>query len=492
MATPKTALVVGFLIFLAMLSVSHFPVKTVASPSNASVSLEPRLYTRLNKDAYLKGAGFAAGTYYVWMSKPNQNSTYAGTSFQTSADGSIPSETKISLGVEYPLGTYKVSISSSSSSDTSIAQCHFGLWGTDKSVYQRTETVSILGGGIWPGGSVNILVRNPLGIFVFNATVAADVNGTFSSKWRLPSNAATGSDDIFIDGPGIFDDSKQDFFSRTGFAVTTATLSISVHTKPQSTYQRTDSATMDFFVWYPDQSPVSSLGGDGMPATLMNGPIVVTRVPLTLADSVNGVWRCSWQIPVNATLGSEYRFELNAQDFDDGFKNVGGSEKLSSDVFKIVPATLKINTQINQSAYQVLFDSIKIKSSITYPSGATLSHGKVTLRVVHGQLNDTIPMTYENSTGFWYATRPLTLLELSQIGTWMLTISANDGIGNVGVATLEVSVQPWLTIVVIVFLIVVIFFLVRGVQWFRRKHWKKLLSILRNLPIPFRKPQTDY
>jgi hypothetical protein len=492
MATSKITFVAALLIFLATFSAGHLLGGTVASPANPSVGLEQYLYTRLNKDAYLKGAGFAAGTYYVWMRPPNQNSTrYFGTAFQTSADGSIPSGTKISLSVEYPLGTYKVSISTSSSLDNSITQCHFGLWGTDKSVYQRTETVSILGGGIWPGGSVNILVRNPLGVLPFNATVAADMNGTFTSKWRIPSNAAIGSDDIFVDGPGIFDDSKQDFFSRTSFTVTAATLSISVYAKPQSIYQRTDSATMDFLVRYPDSSPVTSIGGEGNPATLMNGPIVVTRIAPILTDSVNGVWRAAWEIPVNATLGSEYRFELNPQAFDDGFKNVGRSDQITSDAFQIVPAALVVQIHTNQSAYQVAFDSIKVRSLITYPSGTALSKGKVSLRIIHAALNESVPMTYDNSTGFWYATRPLTLLELSQIGTWTLMIEADDGIGNTGVASQKVDVQPWLMVVTIVSLIVIIFILVRGIQWFRRKHLRKLLSSAKNLPIPFRKPQTE-
>jgi hypothetical protein len=491
MAISKITLVAGFLIFLATFSLGYFPIGTVASPASPSVSMEQHLYTRLNKDAYLKGTGFASGTYYVWTGWPNQNSTrYSGIAFQTSADGSIPSETKISIGVEYPLGTYKVSISTSSTLDTSIAQCHFGLWGTDKSVYQRTETVSILGGGVWPGGSLNILVRNALGVFPFNATVAADMNGTFLAKWRIPNNAATGSDDIFVDGLGIFDDSKQDFFSRTSFTVTAATLLISLRSQPQSVYQRTNSATIDFLVTYPDNSPVTSFGGEGKPATLMNGPIVVTRITPVLTDSVNGVWRAAWEIPVNASLGSEYRFELTPQSFDDGFKNIGGSDRITSDTFQIVPAVLEINIQTNQSAYQVAFDSIKVRSLITYPSGTVLRSGKVSLRIIHGTLNMTVAMKYDNLTGFWYATRPLTLLELSQIGTWRLTIEANDGIGNAGVASQEVSVQPWFMVLAVICLIVVIFILVRGLQWFGRKRWRRILSGAKNLPIPFRKPET--
>ena len=492
MAASKTALIAGFLLLLAISS-AGCSAATFAAPANPTISTEQPLYTRSNKEAYLKGTRFAAGTYYVWMNRPDQNSTrYTGISFQTAADGSVPSETKIPLGVDYPLGTYRVSISGAMSSDSSLAQCHFGLWGTDKSVYQRTETVGIHGGGIWPGSSVKLIVRNPLGTFVFNSTVAADMNGTFLTKWRVPNSAATESYGIFLDGTGTFDDSSQEYFHKTGFTVTPATLLISIYAKPQAAYQRTESATMDFLVRYPDMSPVISIGGDGVPAILMNGPIVVTRIAPTLVDSVNGVWRAAWKIPVNASLGSDYRFELNAQTFDDGFKNIGGSDKLTSDAFNIIPATLTIAIHTNQSSYQVVFDSIKIRSLITYPSGESLTKGQVSLRLVHNTLNETVPMTYSNATGFWYATRSLSLLELSQIGTWTLSIMAYDGLGNSGAASLEVNVQPWFFVLAIACLIAVAFFLVRGLQWFRRKYWKKFLSGTRSLHTPFRKPETSY
>jgi hypothetical protein len=207
---------------------------------------------------------------------------------------------------------------------------------------------------------------------------------------------------------------------------------------------------------------------------------------------MNGIWRAAWQIPVNATLGSEYRFELNAQDFDDGFRNIGEVSKLTSEAFKIAQAKLVITPQTNQTTYQVGFDSVKIRCLVTYPSGSVLGNGKVSLRMTHGQLNDTIRMTYDNSTGSWYAYYPLTLFKLPQIGSWTLTIEAADDLGNSGIARVEISVQPWFVILGIACLIVVIFLVMRGIQWFRRKHWKKVIAGLKNVTIPFRKPEPAY
>ena len=167
MRITRTTYIVG-LIFLTVLACGQFTAVTVAFPANPKISSEQPLYTRLNKEVYLKGTEFPKGTYYVWMSKPDQSSTYhTGITIQVASDVSIPSETKIPISSDYPFGTYRVSISASASFDTSIAYCHFGLWGTDRSVYQRTETVRILGGGLWPGSSVQVTVRNPLGSFVF-------------------------------------------------------------------------------------------------------------------------------------------------------------------------------------------------------------------------------------------------------------------------------------------------------------------------------------
>ena len=485
MTISKTTFTAALLLLLVV--ASAFGAITVsASPI---IGMEQPLYTRTNKEAYLKGSGLSTGTYFIWMSRPDQNSTgFTGVSFQSAADGSIPSETKISIGPEYPLGTYKVSISKSQTADGSLAQCHFGLWGTEKSVYQRTDTVGISGGGIWPGSSLNLIVRNPVGSFVFNSTIASNVNGTFSARWKVSNNAPSGSYDIFVDGTGTFDNSEQEYFHKKSLTVTPANLNISVHANPEPTYQRTDSAIMDILVKYPDGSPMLSMAEGIMPVVLVKGSIVVKRLTPVLTDDANGVWRTAWNVPVNATPGSEYRFEINPQEFDDGFKNVGSSEPIVSNTFKIVAAQLAVSVETNQSDYQVAFQSIGVRSLITYPSGAFLTNGTAYLQIIHGQVNQTIPMIYDNSTGFWYATRSLSVLDISQIGTWKLIIQAEDGIGNNGMGALEVGVQPWFMVLTIVGLIILLFFLVRGIQWFRRRYGRNLRGIS-NIRTPFKKTE---
>jgi len=493
MTRPEATSVACLLVFVLLFSLSYSTIPVLAAPIRPTVSMEQPLYTRWNREAYLEGSGFGAGTYYLWMRPPDKNSTsYLGISFQPAADGSVPSGTKIPIGVEYPLGTYRVSVSTSSTSDTSLVQCHFGLWGTEKSVYQRTEMVRIVGGGTWPGSGVKLIVRSPLGSFVFNSTVAADMNGTFLSEYRIPNSAVTESYDIFVDGTGTYDDAKQDYFHKTGFTVIAATLSISVYAKPQKTYQRTESAIIDFLVRYPDNSPVASIREGTAPVILMDGPIVVAQIAPTLIDSVNGVWRASWEAPRNATLGVEYRFEMAGQAFDDGFRNLGGSDRIITNLFEIVPASLTIKAETNRSTYQVAFDSIRIKALVTYPNGKALSDGKVSVRMIHGLMNETIQMTYDSPTASWHAIRPLSLLELSQIGTWVLVIEATDDLGNGGAESLEVDVQPWFMVLAIAGLVVIIFVVTRGLQWFRRKHLKKLRGWAKNLRIPFRKPQSTY
>jgi hypothetical protein len=100
-------------------------------------------------------------------------------------------------------------------------------------------------------------------------------------------------------------------------------------------------------------------------------------------------------------------------------------------------------------------------------------------------------MIYDNSTGFWYAARSLSVLDISQIGTWKLIIQAEDGIGNNGMGALEVGVQPWFMVLTIVGLIILLFFLVRGIQWFRRRYGRNLRGIS-NIRIPFKKTEPTY
>ena len=56
--------------------------------------------------------------------------------------------------------------------------------------------------------------------------------------------------------------------------------------------------------------------------------------------------------------------------------------------------------------------------------------------------------------------------------------------------TLEVGVQPWFMVLTIVGLIILLFFLVRGIQWFRRRYGRNLRSI-RNIRTSFKKTEPN-
>jgi len=452
-------------------------------PARAAVSLstDQPLYTIRDKQVNLVGSGLAASqTYYVWLESPNNNRTrYTGISFQPVSGGLLPPDISYALQPNVTLGTYLVSLSTSSSVDNSQATAHFGVWGSVEPVYERTESVNIMGGGIFPGTGLRLTIRDPAGNIVHQGTLASTTEGDFNQTWRIPQNAITDVFTAFIDGTGVFDNPQEDYVSQAKFTVTSAVLSMNIVGEPNSTYERTRIVAVSLTIQYPDGSPVVTSKSGTQPVILLQDQATVAFPNLTVANAANGVWIAETKLPPNATPSAKYRFQIPAMSFDDGYGNKGGAADSYSSFFTVTNASLSITSQLNGTNIQIPFGQVSIISKVAYPDGTTLTTGTVAVVVSTGSSVSNLQSVYDPTIGQWRASYSSTLFDLTRIGTWKLKVTASDALGNSGSATYEVTAQPYLFIVLVALVVSVLLVVRWSVSRYGRRIYFRVRKILR-------------
>ena len=464
------------LLALAIILLS-FPLPAKAAPS---LSTDNFLYTIRDKQVTLAGSGLSPGQqYYVWVRGPTANKTgYTGVSFTPVSGGLIPPEVTYPLAANASLGTYLITLSTSSTVDNAQATAHFGVWGSAAPVYQRTQSVNILGGGIFPGTSLSLTIQDPAGNIV-HAILASTTDGDFNHTWRIPPNAITDVFTAVVYGTGTFDNPQQDFSSTAKFTVTPAVLSATIVAQPNATYERTQVANVSMALRYPDGSPVVSSNPTSVPVILMRDQTTLGPANMTLVDPANGIWTAGVKLFANATPSEKYRFEMPATAFDDGFGNKGAAVDTYSGYFAVTNASLVITSQVNGTHIQIPFGQVSILSKVTYPDGSPLTAGSVNVLVSTGSSVTPLMSTYDPTVGEWRASYSSTLFDLIRGGTWTLKVSAEDTLGNSGKATYEVVAQPYLFISLIVGVVAVLFVARWSVSRYGRKVYFRLRRILR-------------
>jgi hypothetical protein len=454
------------------------PLPARAAPT---LSTDQPLYTIRDKQVTLSGSGLSASQkYYVWVSSPEDNHTvYTGLSFLPVSGGLVPPAITYPLFTNSSLGTYLVSLSTSSSTDNAQATAHFGVWGSTEPVYQRTQSVGILGGGIFPGTGLRLTIRDPAGNIVQQATLVSTTEGGFNHTWRIPQDAITDVFTAFVDGTGVFDNPQQDFVSEAKFTVTQAVLSVRIANQPNATYERTQNAGISVVLQYPDGSPVTSSKGGTQPVLLLQNQATVAFPNLTIVDPANGVWMAQTKIQANATPGTMYRFEMPTMSFDDGFGNRGGPAGIYSTFFSVTNATLLITSQLNGTNIQIPFGQVSIISKVTYPDGEPLTSGSVGVVVSTGSSTSQLQSTYDPTIGEWRASYSSTLFDLVRIGTWTLRVTASDTLGNSGRATYDVTAQPYLFIITLAIVVSVLLVARWSVTRYGRRVYFRIRKILR-------------
>ena len=461
-------------------------ITTLPSPTHAAPSLrtDQPLYTTRDTQATLVGSGLSQGfTYYVWVKRPADNRTlFTGTSFSPVSGGLVPPSIVLPLSANSSLGTYSVSLSTSAIVDNSQAAAHYGVWGTLQPLYQRTQSVQIMGGGLFPGTSLRLTIRDPAGNYIHQTTLASTSGGDFNHTWRVTEDAITDAYAIFIDGTGTYDNAQQDYVSEYKFTVTQAVLTTKIVQQPNPAYQRTETAAISLALQYPDGSPVLKSKPNVRTVLLLQDQVTVANASVSLVDAVNGIWGASAKILVNATPSGKYRFELPAMSFDDGFGNKGGLGNIFSQYFQVTNASLIIQSEVNGTLIQIPFGQVSIISKVTYPDGTQLTNGTVRLVVSTGSAVSELKSAYDPTIQAWRASYSSTFSDLWHVGKWTLKVSAADTLGNSGTATYDVAAQPYLFIVMLALIITVVLF----ARWILTRYGRRVYFRARKIIQRFR------
>ncbi|MGA8905489.1 MAG: hypothetical protein WB661_10840 [Candidatus Bathyarchaeia archaeon] len=432
-------------------------ISLLPTPAHAAASLrtDQPLYTTRDKQATLLGSGLSQGvTYYIWTMSPADNRTrFTGTSFSPVSGGMVPPGIALPLSANASLGTYSVSLSNSAIVDASQATAHYGVWGPLRPLYQRTQSVQIVGGGLFPGTSLRLTIRDPAGNYIHQATLASTANGDFNHTWRVAADAITDVYTVFVDGTGTYDNAQQDYVSESKCTVTQAVLTPKILQQPKQVYQRTEQAAFSLALQYPDGSPVLKSKPGVQTVLLLQEQVTVAYASVSLVDSVNGIWMASARILANGTSAGKYRFELPAMSFDDGSGNKGGLTDTFSDSFQVRNASLVIRSEVNGTQIQIPFGQVSIISKVTYPDGTLLTNGTVRLVVSTGSTVSELDSVYDPTIQAWRASYPSSFSDLWRVGTWTFRVNAADTFGNSGTATYDVAAQPYLFIAIVAVLV---------------------------------------
>ena len=467
------------LLLVAVALVARFHIFAMAQPAPYVLAEKP-LYTLRDKQVLLQGGGYSpAKPYHVWFQTPVENSTrYTGVSFVTTEKGELPSippataPPAVLLPIEQNsvLGTYLVSISDSTISDSATARAHYGIWGAGKSVYQRTEVIRTTGGGIMPKGTVKMTIRNPEGVIVNDIGVTANETGAFLATWRIPPDAMKESYTVLIQGTGTYDDSDAEFASTSKFSVASALLRVTVYTQPGGAYERTQKATAEFAILYPDSTPVISMKEGLKPVAFFAGQLKRAELALVASDTTSGIWMAERRIQRNATLSAEHRFVMPANGFDDGYGNTRPQRDVETDSFIVVSATLQVSTTLNSTYYQIPLDTITAYTQVSYPDGSSVTNATVRawLSAADSKANATV--TCDKSNGVCVIRYTFSLLDLIRLGAWTLTVEAKDIYGNAGSASLGVAVEHYYFFAILLVTVVALFLARR----FLSKYWRRL------------------
>jgi len=360
---PRPVKVIVLLLLVALAVRFPIPASAQVTPS---LLTDQKLYTLRDKQVTLQGTGYnASGSYVIWVQTPADTSAHnTNLTFTTTDKGEIPPAVSLTISPNAALGTFLLSVSNSTSTDTAIARAHYGLWGTDRSVYQRTEVVVAKGGGILPMGSLKFTIRDPAGAYVYDATVAANETGTFLATWKIPPNAVKESYTALIDGVGTYDMPSAEFVSKVSFSVTPASLNATFNIQPEASYKRTETVIADFALQYPDASPVTGVKEGLRPVALYAGQFKISDLGVTASGTGSGVWVVQFKIPRNATLDVKYKLLLAANAFDDGNGNVGPVKDIETGSFSVTAVGLRLDTVLNSTSYQIPFDTVRAYTQV--------------------------------------------------------------------------------------------------------------------------------
>jgi PKD repeat protein len=317
-----------------------------------------------------------------------------------------------------------------------VAVTPSGFWFilTDKTEYQRTETVGIRASGYNASETATIIIRTQTSsTVVLNVTSTASSAGLITGSWKIPRNAVLDNYVITITGKST----SKNPADAQGFAVKAASMSISALVSSKTSYQRTEVMKFSFTARYPD----GQYANTGTALVLLTGAGGNSVSLTTVYDSVAQTFNATYKTFFNNQTGT-WTATLAVNGFDDGFGNTGPTVAVTASP-QLQPAILAIT--ITSKPYFAIGEQIKFNATIQYPEQTEMTdqigQAYAFLLFSGGGHNDTITqLVYDSTLNLWVGTyTPGT----EPGGLWSLTVAGTDSVSppNTGKATKTVQLQ---------------------------------------------------
>jgi hypothetical protein len=271
------------------------------------------------------------------------------------------------------VGTYNIVVDQTApEAQSSVASESFDVGLTDKTSYGRTDTVNIRAAGYGATEDVTVDITDPSGSLVYSKTVTA-VDGVVTDAWTIPKDADTGTYHVTLTGTTT----SKTPSDEQDFEVTSVGLTVTITDQPLAAYQRTETATMKFYVKYPDGTffTEDDLGSVTDSVAVYKGTTPITMLTPTFESATNK-WVVEWTVPKGASLGTDYVFKVLANHISDSADNTGPAEDVVSNAFEVKKAvlTVTITDQPSAGPYKA-GSSVVMKFKVAYPDGTFFASG---------------------------------------------------------------------------------------------------------------------
>ena len=250
---------------------------------------------------------------------------------------------------------------------STVASTSFWLTLTDKTQYQRTETVNIHATHYNASESVTVIIQTqtPPSSTVFSQSTNASSTGVVYASWKIPVNAAIDSNGYVVTVSGTSTvKSPADVW---GFIINPAVMSVSSLSSVQSTYQRTETMKFSFKATYPDGSSAST-GASLLTLARPDGVnITLTATYDNVAQSFVGIYKTS----ITNQTGT-WTATLTPNSYNDGYGNTGPAVRVTN-APQLTPSVLTAN--VNATSYVPIGQTVNFNATFSYPDGTTLQSG---------------------------------------------------------------------------------------------------------------------
>lgn len=446
MRYPRT---IGYALLLA-LSILPSIASTIVVQANLgpSYTLTPVPYSVQegnSVDLVLSVTGATAGLQYEFLFHVRDPSSRI---WNSSRQDVIPTTSSFTVLLTFPsssvpgtsslVGQYNTWVNQTMplALSNAVASSHFFILLTDRSEYQRTQTVSIRGSGYNVGDSVTVtIVRQSTSTLVFSQSVLASSSGIVATTWKIPKNITLDNYVLSLTGTSTPAKSPADVES---FGVSAAVISIAALSSLSSNYQRTETMMFSFQPAYPSGEIAST--GAGVITLTRSGGTSITLTASTF-DNVTQTFSASYKTFLDNQTGT-WTASLRAYGYGDGYGNYGPSIPLTSSP-QLQPATFTIT--ITTSTYLAVGQPVRLNATIQYPDGTSLRSGQVFafFSYAAGGHNDSVPIAFDTTLQLWVGS--YTPQSNEPGGLWSLTVKAWDSPlatpPNSGLATRVITMQ---------------------------------------------------